>query len=150
MIKIDLGQTFRILANIGVIGGILLLAFELQQNNELMAAEARFNRLTMVVDAWRFTAEHGDLYELRERANNNEVLSRAEQIRVDASVMAVFVMLEWTFRELSKDSPEMNQVREVQRYTFANEASTSKVWEARKNSFDPAFVQWMEQNVINR
>jgi hypothetical protein len=38
MKKIDLGQTFHILANIGVIGGILLLAFELQQNNELMAA----------------------------------------------------------------------------------------------------------------
>jgi hypothetical protein len=150
MKKIDLGQTFHILANIGVIGGILLLAFELQQNNELMAAEARFNRLTMAVDAWRFRAEHGELYTLRERANNDEVLSRDEQMRVDASVMAVFVMLEWTFRELSKDSPEMNQVREVQQYNFANEASYGKVWEARKNSFDPTFVQWMEENVINR
>ena len=30
MKKIDLGQTISILANIGVIGGILLLAFELR------------------------------------------------------------------------------------------------------------------------
>ncbi len=150
MKKPDVGQLITILANVGVIAGIIFLAIELQQNNQLMEAEARQARTSMVIDLWNFTAEHGDLYELRERANNNEVLSRAEQIRVDASVMAVFVMLEWTFRELSKDSPEMNQVREVQRYNFANEASTSKVWEARKNSFDPAFVQWMEQNVINR
>lgn len=149
MKKIDPGQAFHILANIGVLGGILLLAFELQQNNELLAAEARFNRVTMVVDAWRFRAEHSELYELRERANNNEVLSRAEQMRVDASVMAVFVMLDWTFRELSKDSPELNQVREVQKYNFANEATYNKVWEARKNSFDPTFVQWMEENVIS-
>jgi len=149
MKKIDPGQAFHILANIGVLGGILLLVFELQQNNELMAAEARFNRLTMAVDAWRFRAEHGELYELRERANQDEVLSRSEQMRVDASVMAVFVMLDWTFRELSKDSPELTQVREVQKYNFAIEASYQKVWDARKNSFDPAFVQWMDKNAVN-
>ncbi len=62
--------------------------------------------------------------------------------------MAIFVMLEWTFRELPIDSPEVNQVREVQRYNFANDASFSRVWEARKNSFDPAFVAWMEENVV--
>jgi hypothetical protein len=148
MKKIDLSQTFHIIANVGVIGGILLLAFELRQNNELMAAEARFNRLTMVVDAWRFRAEHGELYELRERANNNEALSRSEQMRVDASVMAVFVMLDWTFRELSDDTHEISQVRQVKQYNIANEASNGRDWETRKNSFDPAFVQWMEENVI--
>ncbi len=48
MKKIELGQAIGILANIGVLGGLLLLAFELRQNNELMAAEGRFNRLTIV------------------------------------------------------------------------------------------------------
>ena len=52
MKKIDLGQAITILANLGVIGGILLLAYELRQNNELIAAEGRFNRLTIVNQAW--------------------------------------------------------------------------------------------------
>lgn len=40
MKKIDLGQAVGILANIGVIAGIIFLVFELQQNNKLLRAEA--------------------------------------------------------------------------------------------------------------
>ena len=67
--------------------------------------------------------------------------------------MSVYVLVEWTFRELGEDSTELNQVREVQRYNFANQASYDRVWESRKQSFDPEFVQWYEENVasvINR
>jgi hypothetical protein len=147
--KIDLGQTITILANLGVIAGIVFLGYELRQNNSLMAAEARFNRLTMAVDSWRFNAGSSELAELRDRGRNNETLSGAEQWRLDGSIMAIFVMLEWTFRELPIDSPEVNQVREVQQYNFANDASFHRIWEARKSSFDPEFVQWMQSNVID-
>ena len=44
MKKIDLGQTISILANVGVIAGIVFLGFELRQNNALMAADARVVR----------------------------------------------------------------------------------------------------------
>ena len=143
-------ETAEIIGVLGIIAGIVFLGFELRQNNDLMAAEARFNRMTMVVDAWKFRAVQEELYELRERWNNDEVLSRQEQARLDASVMAVLVLVDWTFRELSEDSPELNQSREVQRYNFANEPIYGKVWEDRKNAFDPAFVRWMEEKVIDR
>jgi hypothetical protein len=42
MKKIDLGQTVQILANLGVIAGIVFLGIELQQNNALLGAQARF------------------------------------------------------------------------------------------------------------
>jgi hypothetical protein len=41
MKKLDLGQTLGVLANAGVIAGIVFLAVELQQNNELLEAEIR-------------------------------------------------------------------------------------------------------------
>ncbi len=41
MKKIDLGQTISILANVGVIGGIVFLAFELRQNSEQLEIQAR-------------------------------------------------------------------------------------------------------------
>jgi hypothetical protein len=41
MKKIDLGQTITILANVGVIAGIVFLAIELQQNNALLETEIR-------------------------------------------------------------------------------------------------------------
>lgn len=44
MKKIDVGQTVSILANFGVIAGIVFLAVELRQNNEFLAAEAGADR----------------------------------------------------------------------------------------------------------
>jgi hypothetical protein len=150
MKTIDLGKTMALVANIGVIGGILLLAYELRQNNELMAAEARQVRTGMVIDAWRFNAENGDIAEIRVRERNGEEISEAGRLRVDAYVMSVYVLLDWTFQELSASSPEMNQVRKVQSYNFANYSEYRRVWEARKNSFRPEFIQWMDENVANR
>jgi hypothetical protein len=150
MKTIDLGKTMALVANIGVIGGILLLAYELRQNNELMAAEARQVRTGMVIDAWRFNAENGDIAEIRVRERNGEEISEAGRLRVDAYVMSVYVLLDWTFQELPASSPEMNQVRKVQSYNFANYSEYRRVWEARKNSFRPEFVQWMDENVANR
>ena len=41
MKKIDLGQTITIFANVDEIAGIVILAFELQQNNEALGLQAR-------------------------------------------------------------------------------------------------------------
>lgn len=141
-------ETAEVLGVIGIISGIIFLGYELRQNNELMEADARFNRLAMVTDAWRFVAEHGELTELRARADTGEALSVAEERRVTASLMAVWVLTEWTYRELGEGSAELNQVREVQRYNFANYGSYHQVWESRKQSFDSEFVLWMEESVI--
>ena len=41
MKKPDLGQTISILANVGVIAGIVFLGFELRQNQQMMMAQTR-------------------------------------------------------------------------------------------------------------
>ena len=132
-----------------VVMSLGFVAYEIRQNNELMAADARQVRTSMVIDSWRFGAENGDLAELRGRDRNGEELTDVERERVDALVMAVFVSLDWQFRELSPNSPEMKQVRAVQRYNFANKSEYTRVWKDRKNSFRPEFVQWMDENVFN-
>jgi hypothetical protein len=148
MKKIEITQVVTLIANIGVIGGILLLAYELRQNNDLMEAEARLSRTNMAVEAWRLTAENGELTELRVREGRGEALSEGETRQVDAVVMAVFVLVAWTHKELQEGSSELTQVREVQRYNFAKFPEYRRVWESRKTTFDPAFVQWMEEQVI--
>ena len=149
MKRIEPAQIATLVANIGVIGGILLLAFELRQNNELIEAEARLNRTNMAIDAWRVTAEHGDLTEIREKEKRGEELSSAESRRIDALVMSIFLVGEWTFKEHPIDSSELNQVREVQLYNFRNSPEYGRVWGERKQTFDPAFVKWMEDYVVN-
>ena len=132
-----------------VVLSLVFVAYEIRQNNELMAADARQVRTSMVIDSWRFGAENGELAEIRVRERSGEELTDVERERVDALVMAIFVGLDWQFKELTANSPEMNQVREVQRYNFANKAEYRRVWADRKNSFRPEFVQWMDENVVN-
>jgi hypothetical protein len=132
-----------------VVLSLVFVAYEIRQNNELMAADARQVRTSMVIDSWRFGAENGELAEIRVRERSGEELTDVERERVDALVMAIFVGLDWQFKELTANSPEMNQVREVQRYNFANKAEYRRVWADRKNSFRAEFVQWMDENVVN-
>jgi hypothetical protein len=148
MKKIEPGQVATLVANLGVILGIFFLAYELRQNNELMEAEARLNRAILAIDAWRSTAENPGLTELREKEKRGEPVSSAETRQIDAAVMAIFVTIEWAFGELPRDSSEVIQIREVQRHNFANSLEYGRVWQSRKHSFDPEFVQWMEENVV--
>ena len=115
-------ETAEVLGVIGIIAGIVFLGFELRQNNELMAAEARFNRLSIVTDAWQFTAEQGDLVEIWGRYDNNEAISSVELRRIQSQVMSILLPLEWMFREIDEDSTELNQVRVVQQGNFAKSA----------------------------
>lgn len=149
MKKIEPGQLVSTIANIGVLGGILLLAYELNQNNELMYAEARINRANMAINAWQFFAENGELAELRDREKRGDDLSAADTRRIDAAVMAIFVFQEWTFQELSVDASTLNQTREVMSYDFAHKPEYRRVWGLRKFSFDPDFVRWVDDHVIS-
>jgi hypothetical protein len=150
MKKIEPGQVASFIANIGVIGGILLLVYELRQNNDLMEAEARLNRTVIAIDTWRFIAENADLAELREKERQGKELSLADTRRIDATIMAILVALEWTFSERPEGSSERDQVIEVQRYNFANYPEFGRVWQERKAAFNPSFVQWMDENVVDR
>ena len=142
-------ETAEVLGVVGIIAGITFLGFELRQNNELMSAQERFNRLQIVTEAWASWAIDGELTEIRVRAGTNEPLTEVEYRRVDGALMRVFLNLDWIYRELPEDSPEVSQIRVTQRRSFANDASYRRVWEDRKSSFSPEFVQWMEENVVS-
>jgi len=98
--KLDLGQTISILANLGVIAGILFLGIELRQNNTLMESQARFNRLSVITEGYGPWAENGELAELRVRASNGEELSEVERRRIEGAIMQILLRLEWVFHEL--------------------------------------------------
>ena len=149
MRKPDINQTVAILGNIGVIAGIVFLGFELQQNNELMEAQARYNRLSLSRDAWDKMAENGELEEIKFRSRNGESLTEVERIRVDASMTRFLVNMEWMYRELPADSSERNYVR-INILSNIHNPTFHRVWGARMNMFDPEFVNWIESDVLGK
>ena len=86
----------------------------------------------------------------RKRLADAEVRSETDQRRNEESIMAVFAFLDWQYQELPADAPEIDQIGAAQRVNFARFPSYLKVWEDRKNGFDPGFVRWHEENVVNR
>ncbi len=84
MKKLDLGQTITILANVGVIAGIVFLGMELRQNNELMAADARFNLLSARTESFTIQAVESDLAAILIKDRNREPLTEVEDFRIQA------------------------------------------------------------------
>jgi hypothetical protein len=82
MKKIDLGQTMNTLANIGVILGIVFLAFELRQSQVVGRAQTRneVSRAGMELNQFSATKEIGDIVL---RSDRGEELSELEQWQLD-------------------------------------------------------------------
>ena len=131
-------------ANFGVIAGILLLAYELRQNNALVVAEARYNRLIVNTENYGRMAENREFAELWLKAADNEELSRSEQTRIDAFLVHAFLVREWSYKELPESELPIERWRrnnrQIGRYKI--------VWEREKLNFDAGFVQFMDENVV--
>ncbi len=90
MKKLDLGQTVSILANLGVIAGILFLAVEVSQNqtaleegNRISAMTAAQNSVSNFSSLRTLLAENGELAEIWHRGSIGEPLTAVETQRFD-------------------------------------------------------------------
>jgi hypothetical protein len=101
MKKIDLGQSLTILANIGVIVGIVLLFIELRQTNNAIRG-ATYQAHSESVEEWdKFIAQSEILVETiaRYREASYSELSASDQIRLYSLSLASFNRLQNLFRQ---------------------------------------------------
>ena len=97
MKKIDVGQTIQIIANFGVIVGIVFLGLELNQNNRLLRNEARHSLAINAATAHARRAENPELMRIRVKATNNEELTQEEKLRLSADSLSLFANWAWEF-----------------------------------------------------
>jgi hypothetical protein len=147
MKKISLGEMIQVVANLAVIGGIVFLAFQLRQNNDLMAAQQRFNRLTVFDGSSSLVADNAGLAEVLAKAENGDVeqLSPGERRQVEGFLERILYNQQWSFNELPRDELPIKQWRRVSR-----QVSWQFYWKELKGELKPDFVHWMEANVIGK
>jgi hypothetical protein len=92
--KLNLGQAFSILANLGVLIGILLLAYELNQNREMMSAQARNSVAEMLVGLLALEISDPVVADIQVRRKSGESLTAVETYRFETLEEAY-----WRFRE---------------------------------------------------
>ena len=99
MKKLNLAQTLGLLANAGVIAGIVFLAVELRQNNDFMAAEARANRMDIRRGSILRTMNNPALRQAVIKVSNGETLNEDEQLLLDLEVEATLVDFQYVYLE---------------------------------------------------
>ena len=67
------------IANIGVIPGIVFLAIELQQTNDLMESERKYNPFQVILNGNSPYLDNPALIEARRKADTGEELSENEE-----------------------------------------------------------------------
>ena len=148
MQKIDLGQTISILANIGVIAGIIFLGVELRQNNELLRSDATRGYMINRVETNQRLADSTEIVPLRLKAARGEPLTDAEVTRLFHDASASMTLWEWEWQQyeagLLEYVPTAGYRSVVRRYPHI-QAALSEIGP----SLDPRFVEWFQQNVLS-
>ena len=80
MKKLELGQAVSVLANVGVIAGIVFLGIELQQNNELLSEEAQRARAQAFRENMGVFSDNAEIWV---KDVNGEALTAAEAFRME-------------------------------------------------------------------
>jgi hypothetical protein len=154
MKKIELGQSISILANLGVIAGIVFLAVELQQNNSFLQAQAGYalseNRASNN-DLLKSSPEFADLISKLEAG---EELTPSERWQEHGFYVSFLVRFSWEFSEYRAGRLEKDQLPTVvwgKLIRGEGPLPTPRFrekWEEMKYQLDPEFIEFMEAEVI--
>lgn len=150
MKKIDLGQTIAILANLGVIAGIVFLAVELRQNSDQLAAQSRAARLAVFTDFLNSQFQDPQLAELIVRARSGEPLTEAELYRIQAFNGRQWIAMQYVYGEVQRGMIDEAEISiEAWREAFLESPRARESWDETKHQLSPDFREFMERNVVN-
>jgi hypothetical protein len=98
----ELGQIIQILANVGVIGGILFLAVEIGQNNDELTSQARFNYYANRIAEYRMVVENPEMIDVMVRAGADETLTPEDTMLIRNRAMSLLTSWEYEFGEFQR------------------------------------------------
>ena len=142
MKKIDFGQSLSVLANLGVIAGILLLAYELNQNRQMMEAQMRHELSSSIADQLLVIASNAEFNDFIHRAESGEPLSGAERQRYSSYAYARLRYWEdvhYQYRIGLFDETEFAAQRESWRAVL-RQAGLRDFWGRSRSNFSPDFA----------
>ncbi len=158
MDKDNLNKWLTLTAQFAVVAGIVFLAFELKQNNELLDAEIRMIRHNVRAADYLLPLEHRQYANTLIKKSHGEPLSEYESLILNRAIATTlynyqYVFTEYSLGRIAESSLPISQWRT----DFDGDISSSleywpdlrEYWEARKNlDFDPEFVKWMDENIV--
>jgi hypothetical protein len=142
-------------ANIGVILGILLLAFELNQNNKLLEAQISADHRDTRLSSTSI-AHDERLAEIAVKYRSQQPLSDTEQSMLNEWYLEAFIVWEWEWREMIAGRFDVNIEGWI--LSFSKKTPSGELWypkqveqwEYWKDQFDPEFIKFMDKNIVSQ
>jgi hypothetical protein len=151
MKKIDVGQAVGILANLGVIAGIVFLGIEIGQNSELMRSAARNAQNERIQDYIEQVYMTPGLAEIIVKARNSEPLTDAEDLMLFNRRLRLLRGFEVQHREYMEGT--VDSLPNWKTHFYKGQGRNPpliEVWDEAKGALRSEFVQYVEENVIKR
>jgi uncharacterized protein (TIGR02246 family) len=150
MKKPDLTQVIQILANVGVIAGIVFLAIELRQNNETLRAQVRLERAQTRTEGLTELINNPDLVRARVKDASGAELTPEERVVLEAQWSIVLTRWQYIHGEWQAGLIDDEDIPVVAwKRTMSGFPSFYRTWQNDKaTAFRPDFVQWMDRNVV--
>ena len=145
MKRIRLGEALSILANVGVVGGILLLVYELRQNNDLMAEEAQRARGESIREAYSQMADNGELAAIWVKEMKGEELTAVEEVRLGSYYIRGLFGFQTSYQQLPRE--ELEPMTNWFRDRYQTSPTWRITWDQNRNTFSPDFVRFMEESI---
>lgn len=142
----------EIIGVLGVIGSLIFVAFEIRQNNELLAAEARANRHeNRSENANTLFLENPHLVELVIKSNNGQQLTDIEQFTIERILNQMLLNFQFVYVEYQQGQfDEKDITTSTMKAAFYRNAGMPQYWKDHaEEHFRPDFVQWMNENIVD-
>ena len=132
-----------LVANFGVLVGIVLVLVQLDQNRDMIRAQTRDQIATALVELQIETGSNQQLVELLQRADDGEELTSAERRQVGYRYNALIRYWEnvhYQYRQDLYDEVEFESQRKAWRRTFEDGPSITRYWCNASSMYSPEFA----------
>ncbi len=130
-----------------VIVTLVFLSLQIQQNNKLMAGEAQRSRSQSAGLSMGAIAENGELAAIIIKDLNGETLNAVEALRMKWMWMRQLWGYQTSFQQLPR--VEIEAMANLFRRNFEAMPSFRTSWEEIRDTFQPDFVQYLEEKFAN-
>ena len=142
----NLNKWSTLITNIAVLAGIVFLGYELNQNNENLEAQSRYNYRDGRAEGNLENAHDPVFAGIMVKSMNGEELTQAEEFQFDAYVRYMFVSWEWGYGETLRGRGGLGP--EGIRRFFVTFPLAVDVWSRAKHSYYEDFQGFMENEVL--
>jgi hypothetical protein len=136
-----------LLANLGVVAGVVFLAFEIQQNNELLEQDSRYSMLVNQKD-WKFFLNgNPEVAKLMYGSQTGE-LNEIEKLRRFDLVSGLLLTWQWEWEQSQSGLFGDSQLPVEGFRTLWNSLNVQTEWIKLKPILKPEFAYFLEKEVV--